>query len=787
MEQDQALPQGPPEHRPGRVPLRVAEVAVERRLGGLQVPVAELVPEELVERSGGLVELVGFHAFGAGVGGGPQARENPAIGQGKRGRRRAALPFHGGFGVRQARLEFLQMHEREPGRVPELVDEVAVTLHPVDGHAHVSALGGEGGQGEAEGVGAVLFHHGERIDDVALGLAHLLAVLVPDQGVDVHVVEGNLLHEVDAHHHHPGHPEEEDVEGGHQGRSGVIGFQQRRLVRPAHGGEGPEGGAEPGVQHVGFPDQLLASALGAAVRILQGHGHLLAVLAGPGRNLMPPPDLAGNAPVADVFQPVEIGPLPHVGDDPSTAVLDGGDGLVRQRFGLHEPLEGEVGLHHRAASVAMAHAVAQIIDFHQQAPFLQLGQHRLAAFEPIHARETSRLRRHAAFVVDGFDRRQIMPLPDLEVVGIVGRRHLQAAGAEFLVHVGVADDGNAPLHQRQDDGVRGQIFVAFVFGMDGHGGVAQHGFRPGGGHHDAALALGEGIANLVEMAVQLLVFHFQVGQGGVAAGAPVDDALAPVDEPLFVELDEHLADGPGQAFVHGEPLPVPVAGGAQMLELVDDGAAVFLAPFPDPFDEFLPAQGVAIRSLFRQLPLHHVLGGDAGVVGAGHPEHPETPQPLVAAEGVLEGVVQGMAHVENARDVGRRNHDAVGGFVSAFVGVKQALFDPEVVPARFHVAGLVALGQPFRFVSGDAHVALPGSGIRSAPPAVDSTGDSEALRPFSVQRKRGPPFPRQGRRRPRYPFVIFMRLSSARGHPVFATHPVDRTHRSPRSSSSSKK
>ena len=41
-----------------------------------------------------------------------------------------------------------------------------------------------------------------------LGIAH--------QGVDVDVLEGDLVHEVQPHHHHAGHPEEEDVEAGHQ-------------------------------------------------------------------------------------------------------------------------------------------------------------------------------------------------------------------------------------------------------------------------------------------------------------------------------------------------------------------------------------------------------------------------------------------------------------------------------------------------------------------------------------------------------------------------------------------
>ena len=40
--------------------------------------------------------------------------------------------------------------------------------------------------------------------------------LVAHEGVDVDVAERHLVHDVQAHHHHPGDPEEDDVEAGDQ-------------------------------------------------------------------------------------------------------------------------------------------------------------------------------------------------------------------------------------------------------------------------------------------------------------------------------------------------------------------------------------------------------------------------------------------------------------------------------------------------------------------------------------------------------------------------------------------
>ena len=173
-----------------------------------------------------------------------------------------------------------------------------------------------------------------------------------------------------------------------------------------------------------------------------------------------------------------------------------------------------------------------------------------------------------------------MARTDLKVVGVVSRGHLQGAGTGGQVHISVADDGNLTVHQRQDHGFGSQIRVAFIFRVNGHGGVAQHGFRTGGGHDHRSGAVGKGIADVVEVAVQVFVLHLQVGQGRVAAAAPVDDVIPPVDQAFVVELDEYFPHRLGEPLVHGEPLPVPVAGGTQAFELVDDGTAIFLAPAP---------------------------------------------------------------------------------------------------------------------------------------------------------------------------------------------------------------
>ena len=109
-----------------------------------------------------------------------------------------------------AGIDLLEVHLGETGRVPQFVDKTAVAVDPLLVHADLAPLGGKGGEGEAEGVGAVLLDHHQRVNDVAGGLGHLLAELVAHQGMEVDVVKGDLIHEMEAHHHHPRHPEERE-------------------------------------------------------------------------------------------------------------------------------------------------------------------------------------------------------------------------------------------------------------------------------------------------------------------------------------------------------------------------------------------------------------------------------------------------------------------------------------------------------------------------------------------------------------------------------------------------
>ena len=219
-------------------------------LGDLQVPVAELVPDKLVDGVGDIVEPVFLEApchLGLGL---LQRRGDPAVGLAEhqiamRRPARLALCFRV---LAQPAVVAFAVHQHEARRVPQFVAKVAIALAALGVEIDIAPERRERSKSEAQRVGAegryalgkfllrVLAHRRsrlglaqplgslgqqgfecdavdqvDRVEHVALALAHFLPVRVAHQSVYIHVAEWHPAGEVGCHHDHSGHPEEDDV------------------------------------------------------------------------------------------------------------------------------------------------------------------------------------------------------------------------------------------------------------------------------------------------------------------------------------------------------------------------------------------------------------------------------------------------------------------------------------------------------------------------------------------------------------------------------------------------
>ena len=278
-------------------------------------------------------------------------------------------------------------------------------------------------------------------------------------------------------------PEKQDVEAHDHQVVGIETAQIGGFLRPAQRGEGPETGAKPGVERVPVGPQSGARTLRALHGRLARHDDFTAGVAIPGGDAVPPPELPGNAPIVNLVHPIEINLLVVLGSDAHPPLFHHADGRLRQGLHLQEPLRGKQRLNHRVTALARAHAEGIVFDFFQQPLIAQVLNHGLARLVAIKSLVgLPGVGGHARVLINHHHPRQVVPLGNSIVIQIVCGRHLHRARAKLRVHKPVGDNGNDSPQQRQNDGAAEGGLVTRIAGIDGHRRIAQHRFRPGGGH-----------------------------------------------------------------------------------------------------------------------------------------------------------------------------------------------------------------------------------------------------------------------------------------------------------------
>ena len=80
------------------------------------------------------------------------------------------------------------------------------------------------------------------------------------------------------------------------------------------------------------------------------------------------------------------------------------------------------------------------------------------------------------------------------------------------------------------------------------------------------------------------------------------------------------------------------------------------------------------------------------MVGPGHPFGLAPLHSLVTYENVLYGIVQGMAHMKNARDIRRRNYNSIRFLFGIGFGAEEIFLFPILIPLVLNVFRIVPGG-----------------------------------------------------------------------------------------------
>ena len=292
-------------------------------------------------------------------------------------------------------------------------------------------------------------------------------------------------------------------------------------------------------------------------------------------------------------------------------------------------------------------------------------------------------------VVDNLQDGEVVTEADFIVVDVVGGRNLEAAGTEVHLHVIVLDDGDLPVNQGDEHLLAIEPEVAFVLGVHADGGIGHDGLRTGGGNYQElvrgiAVAVRDEVAEMVEMALGVLVDYLIVRNGGEGHGIPVNHAYALVNPAFLVEIDESVDDGFRELRLHSEACAVPVAGTAKLSELLQDNAAVLFLPLPGMTQELFPADVFLGDALGLELGNHLAFSSYGSVVRARNPAGVLAVHAGLADEDIVKGIVQYMPHVQDSCHIGRRYHYGIRLFIVGFA-VEAFMGKPPGIPLVFHI------------------------------------------------------------------------------------------------------
>ena len=151
-------------------------------------------------------------------------------------------------------------------------------------------------------------------------------------------MEWDDAQEVNTGHRHTRYPEENDVVAGLHYRGWIVAQQVGGHLRPAERTERPQPRTEPGIQHVLILVYLGAVAVRAGGYIFTADRHLAAIVTVPDRDAVPPPELARDAPVMNILQPVHVDLVEAFRHDLHLVIPDRAHSRCCQRQHLDEPL-----------------------------------------------------------------------------------------------------------------------------------------------------------------------------------------------------------------------------------------------------------------------------------------------------------------------------------------------------------------------------------------------------------------------------------------------------------------
>ena len=376
---------------------------------------------------------------------------------------------------------------------------------------------------------------------------------------------------------------------------------------------------------------------------------------------MSPPQLAADTPVLDIFQPVLVRVLIFGRIELQFIIHYRRQSHVGKVLHLQEPLHGKLRFDGHIGTFGETYLVGIGFHFFQQSGSSQVLLNLLAHIETVHADIQAGSFTKRSVIIEDVDARQVILFTQHVVVHIMGRGYLQATGTELDVYIIVLNDRNHASYQRNNHLLALQPSILGVIRIDTHGSISHDGFGTGGSNH-CITSFGVTfyhVLQIVQLAVFFLVDNFLVTKSSQRLRVPVHHADTTVNQTFVIQVDKDLEHAFTAFLVHSKSRTVPIAGSAQLAELLQDDATVFIGPFPGVLQELVAGKVCLLDALCGKLVHHLGLGSNGSMVGSRHPAGILAFHAGTAYQNILYGIIKHVSHMQHTGDVWRRNDDGV--------------------------------------------------------------------------------------------------------------------------------
>lgn len=214
---------------------------------------------------------------------------------------------------------------------------------------------------------------------------------------------------------------------------------------------------------------MFASAFRALCQIRAGCAYFAAVITVPYRNSVTPPELSGNAPVMDVFKPLNVCLGETFRNKLCFAGCNGFHGRAGKRFHLDEPLLGCHRFYDRLAAGAVSDSMLCFFNLYQKTGILQILNDGFSGFITVHAVVLAGLFVHRAVLVHDDDGLKIVAASHLKVVRVMRRSNLDAACAVCHIYIIISNDRNFTVCCRKFYLLAYKMGISFIIWIDSNG------------------------------------------------------------------------------------------------------------------------------------------------------------------------------------------------------------------------------------------------------------------------------------------------------------------------------